>query len=251
MHRQPGRSSSAGPAVPRKRGDAPLTSAIGTVAEDRSPQARGCTGHARALRHLRLPFPASAGMHRPPTTMARPSATVPRKRGDAPSNVRVSTAASHRSPQARGCTAGLARLRHRLLPFPASAGMHRPSVTHVLPVDSVPRKRGDAPPDGSVRAATDARSPQARGCTVNAPCSSPDLSPFPASAGMHRSTTAASTPRRSVPRKRGDAPATSMEFSRAVGRSPQARGCTEHRQLLAEPAEPFPASAGMHRAPLA
>ncbi len=166
-------------------------------------------------------------MHRRSAGASGRFAPVPRMRGDAPVTVPSICASVHRSPHARGCTAGRVYSYIIAIPFPACAGMHhRTAVREWRP---------------------SLRSPHARGCTAihhHRPCSRP---PFPACAGMHRSSAPAARQQGAVPRMRGDAPPRERKRRPGRPRSPHARGCTGFRAGVPDGAGPFPACAGMHR----
>ncbi len=229
------------------RGDAPDLEGLNTYLETRSPHARGCTELARCWGNIDYPFPACAGMHRPfPAGTARPAA-VPRMRGDAPSSTPDAFRDRARSPHARGCTVLDRQRRPDGHPFPACAGMHRPTTSREFAPLPVPRMRGDAPASIPPRPRAGCRSPHARGCTVNSPADPEKLGPFPACAGMHRKLSAAAAFSWSVPRMRGDAPPATARGGSGLRRSPHARGCTVLRRQPLRRRPPFPACAGMHR----
>ncbi len=92
-----------------------------------------------------------------------------------------------------------------------------------------------------------ARSPQARGSTAPPSSRASIAIPFPAGAGINRSPRSPATPGRSVPRRRGDQPATPKFGELIRRRSPQARGSTGAAGPPAGLSAPFPAGAGINR----
>ncbi|SNS50498.1 hypothetical protein SAMN05421763_1026 [[Luteovulum] sphaeroides subsp. megalophilum] len=172
--------------VPRTRGDVPAIADARAIWQARSPHARGCPAANLSTIEVMLPFPARAGMSRTATAPICCARSVPRTRGDVPTDAQAAAAASDRSPHARGCPAGSPPAAPPRSPFPARAGMSRGWAARGAGCCAVPRTRGDVPkplPPG--RSAT-CRSPHARGCPE--PCLSLGLfgPPFPARAGMSR-----------------------------------------------------------------
>ena len=71
--------------------------------------------------------------------------------------------------------------------------------------------------------------------------------PNPAGAGMHRFSCSWTTKKLSEPRRRGDAPHSTVLNRVRFPRTPQARGCTVKSPFELCTAMPNPAGAGMHR----
>ncbi len=92
------------------------------------------------------------------------------------------------------------------IPFPAGAGINRKNMTCIRDFVPVPRRRGDQPLMASGREPVTTRSPQARGSTAVAKIGSAGEIPFPAGAGINRTSNATLTVCKSVPRRRGDQP---------------------------------------------
>ena len=226
MHRCGRSSTGSGRAVPRMRGDAPQSRSVKAVLFSRSPHARGCTAHHAERHGGRDPFPACAGMHRFTTTCGWICFSVPRMRGDAPFAADRPALNCARSPHARGSSVleGVDGIGDGS--FPACAGMHRWPFDTARLLNAVPRMRGDAPALARWPGPGFSRSPHARGCTGQRHAAELRRRPFPACAGMHRSTSGSSCRCGSVPRMRGDAPRTTRQTAPAQNRSPHARGCT-------------------------
>ena len=107
--------------------------------------------------------------------------------------------------------------------------------------------RGDAPFIARASTLCTTRSPHARGCTDTGAEPSARVTPFPACAGMHRRRPVRLLPGSTVPRMRGDAPASITAVASVVSRSPHARGFTGFLDRARRRQAPFPACAGMHR----
>ena len=236
---------------PRRRGDAPW-SRSGCYQEDQfPPQARGCTWWVcRGGGSIRV-SPAGAGMH--PGGQARGGSIrrFPRRRGDAPPHIVGGDIPLVFPPQARGCTPRIRLVGENDTVSPAGAGMHPEAPNRNGGRRSFPRRRGDAPNTGEDGSPMWMFPPQARGCTraVGALAEGEEVSP--AGAGMHRRPSGPRLCWRRFPRRRGDAPPTSVIGTSGGRFPPQARGCTE--DPLAGQVRSFvsPAGAGMHlrRAP--
>src|SRR5699024_9312057 len=106
---------------------------------------------------------------------------------------------------------------------------------------------GDQPPPSPTLSGGGGRSPQARGSTELPPVALHDPIPFPAGAGINRSSAITARSTAPVPRRRGDQPTKSNCASMAKRRSPQARGSTGYFGSMARKSKPFPASAGINR----
>ncbi len=152
--------------VPRTRGDQPGLRSRKSSGHARSPHTRGST----ALRLVQLrrgdPFPAHAGINRLPRGPSAPIRSVPRTRGDQPRWRMTTWAPSTRSPHTRGSTGQLPRALDVQAPFPAHAGINRHRVHHPGHVQTVPRTRGDQPPNGHAIGSRPSRSPHTRGSTA-------------------------------------------------------------------------------------
>ena len=111
--------------LPRTRGDGPGASLRARSLFMASPHTRGWTRIATTIRCAPSGFPAHAGMDpRPPVGRTFP-AWLPRTRGDGPSRISRSRAATAASPHTRGWTRAAPRRRARRWGFPAHAGMDR------------------------------------------------------------------------------------------------------------------------------
>ena len=108
---------------PRVRGDVPIGFGFSAGRPGFSPRARGCSPQRMATHHLRLVFPACAGMFLVHGQRDLSERCFPRVRGDVPSFHLAADQATRFSPRARGCS----RAHQHRLPakpvFPACAGM--------------------------------------------------------------------------------------------------------------------------------
>ena len=110
--------------LPRPRGDAPLSEAVQVGRSKAPPPTRGCTpGLCDGARRLKG-SPAHAGMHPSRREHLRPSARLPRPRGDAPFHIEQPDGAVVAPPPTRGCTPDLGGRREGVAGSPAHAGMH-------------------------------------------------------------------------------------------------------------------------------
>src|SRR5690554_3048178 len=125
-------------------------------------------------------------MYRTSSAPSKVALSVPRRRGDVPITKEGYLIATASSPQARGCTARLARRAHALHQFPAGAGMYRHLRSTDQKFPPVPRRRGDVPAEILAEEMTPYSSPQARGCTECEERRKLAREQFPAGAGMYR-----------------------------------------------------------------
>src|SRR5690554_5756796 len=112
---------------------------------------------------MRFLFPADAGMYRNERAIRNVSAAVPRRRGDVPTSSTACLVELVCSPQTRGCTGLANSIAHRLILFPADAGMYRVFDYRLRPQPAVPRRRGDVPSDEPITDRVRRCSPQTRG----------------------------------------------------------------------------------------
>ena len=114
---------------------------------------------------------------------------------------------------------------------------------------TVPRVSGDAPQEQEADHRVRFRSPRERGCSAQRSLAHLGHRPFPARAGMLRGRAGSSSRASTVPRASGDAPFVSRTRTLQRFRSPRERGCSEHGRGPQGVRHPFPARAGMLRAP--
>ena len=231
--------------IPRARGDGPGRPGFWTETKPDSPRSRGWTRVMTAWLTAAYGFPALAGMDpaRPPVRHSE--YRIPRARGDGPFSVREWSDTSRDSPRSRGWTRPGRPDRHGRAGFPALAGMDREVSMTVVIRNGIPRARGDGP-NNRLTALLEAQdSPRSRGWTVADLQRLPARDGFPALAGMDR-------PRRGVvgrgdriPRARGDGPEAPRPAPVPARDSPRSRGWTRFVPRAPEPAQGFPALAGM------
>ena len=110
---------------PRIRGDVPLGWLKDLFFKMFSPHTRGCSSHFTPVSARAGVFPAYAGMFRPPSLQLSAKTGFPRIRGDVPAALSELLPTIKFSPHTRGCSfENLTRL-HRVIVFPAYAGMFR------------------------------------------------------------------------------------------------------------------------------
>ncbi len=191
-------------AVPRTRGDQPMTLVDQINALDRSPHTRGSTAADRGGTGRMAPFPAHAGINRSCRRPCRPSSAVPRTRGDQPRRYIRPIWGHYRSPHTRGSTGRDHPCDAGRRPFPAHAGINRRCRRSRGCGWTVPRTRGDQPRFSGVLSPAGNRSPHTRGSTDDRPHRDLCRGPFPAHAGINRRPVPRRRPAPPVPRTRGD-----------------------------------------------
>ena len=170
---------------------------------------------------------------------------LPRERGDGPSIGVRWPPESAPPPRARGWTARVLLPLPGLPASPASAGMDPVGGRRGRRFASLPRERGDGPPDRSHAECPPWPPPRARGWTrIDCSRASSTLA-SPASAGMDRTPAVSSDRVRRLPRERGDGPDTCRYPSGATPPPPRARGWTLSPRTEGPHRSASPASAGM------
>ena len=154
---------------------------------------------------------------------------------------------ARRSPQARGSTGRGATIDLFGTPIPAGAGLNRPPAAAARAGTADPRRRGAQPAQEIVTGAFEARSPQARGSTVNGGTHGLDDRPIPAGAGLDRWPPLRQSCPGTDPRRRGAQPTCVDVTVLLAHRSPQARGSTAHDGEHQAGHGPIPAGAGLNR----
>ena len=130
---------------PRVRGDVPQQIISWAKKQGFSPRARGCSPLRMASYHLRLVFPACAGMFLIFKTREGIGASFPRVRGDVPISAGDDTEEVRFSPRVRGCSLEISTLHLPSPVFPACAGMFPHHMARHSKPHGFPRVRGDVP----------------------------------------------------------------------------------------------------------
>ena len=186
LNRTAARRRAASAADPRMRGAQPASPGRRSISCSRSPHARGSTGVEHVKLNSPAPIPACAGLNRSTAKQVVSTSTDPRMRGAQPGIDRYVLGDADRSPHARGSTAPRLRLRQRLRPIPACAGLNRRAPPRCSHARTDPRMRGAQPNFEGVGRLSAGRSPHARGSTGAAPHHHTDADPIPACAGLNR-----------------------------------------------------------------
>ncbi len=166
------------------RGDRPSSSRETTGPNKFTPHARGSTGSRIHHIHGILVYPACAGIDRSSGPTAWPSSSLPRMRGDRPTEDDGYIVSKGFTPHARGSTP---RSRdHRLLDtvYPACAGIDRWPQKSRGPCPSLPRMRGDRPSPLLLSPFRIRFTPHARGSTAGRGCAGTNGYVYPACAGI-------------------------------------------------------------------
>ena len=133
------------PGFPRRRGDGPYWAGTVVYVDGFSPQARGWTIPGALTASTARVFPAGAGMDPRGGRRSTRRYGFPRRRGDGPQWVRITTAENQFSPQARGWTPFEHWVGTTAVVFPAGAGMDPMLPPAAPPSLCFPRRRGDGP----------------------------------------------------------------------------------------------------------
>ena len=171
--------------------------------------------------------------------------SFPRVRGDVPGEIGQSPYRRGFSPRARGCSVMTVQQGKHIPVFPACAGMFRCDTGDTSARSSFPRVRGDVPNAWEGVKQGLAFSPRARGCSAETGLESPEITVFPACAGMFRIEGVSLLIVGGFPRVRGDVPASPWKRWKKCSFSPRARGCSYilDKKISFRPV--FPACAGM------
>ena len=230
---------------PAQRGDGPIIGSGMYLRGMVSPPTRGWTSASHDWRDDPVGFPAHAGMDPQPATHASVPCWFPRPRGDGPFNIDHSFGWFRVSPPTRGWTQQPERTPARATGFPAHAGMDHFLVFSTVAPAGFPRPRGDGPKIGAKAAAIIQVSPPTRGWTCSRIPSPAAWRGFPAHAGMDPGIPWSSTATWRFPRPRGDGPGYGEWSDTGTMVSPPTRGWTVLPAARRDPADGFPAHAGM------
>ena len=212
--------------LPRTRGDGPGCRPTAVKGDGASPHTRGWTRRLGGERRQALGFPAHAGMDPRPARAPRPTARLPRTRGDGPVWQRMGEDKRLASPHTRGWTPGQSGRVEPGQGFPAHAGMDPSRGFWTTAAPGLPRTRGDGP--AAVRNALTAfqASPHTRGWTRPGVAGHVRDRGFPAHAGMDPARSRSRRNARRLPRTRGDGPLTAPRGTLESAASPHTRGWT-------------------------
>ncbi len=222
------------------------------MARRRSPGPRRAAPHTRGSTHplertARTPSgcPAHAGIDPRTPRAVRPTARLPRTRGDRPAYPALRVRAIGAAPHTRGST------RWGLLPrsaqrgCPAHAGIDLVVLTAGIGIARLPRTRGDRPARGRSLLRHSAAAPHTRGSTPAPRRARRPLRGCPAHAGIDPGRPELRDARRRLPRTRGDRPGSTIDMKPSFAAAPHTRGSTPlaGRNVLA--VQGCPAHAGI------
>src|SRR5690554_6389405 len=145
LNRETGSSWPCWPSDPRRRGAQPDHLDRVTVAENRSPQARGATGVTNKRGTTIPPIPAGTGLNRLGTGQRVANRSDPRRRGAQPRDSQTKFLQAFRSPQARGSSVSRVNGGAEQAPIPAGAGLNRLFPACLLHGKTDHRTRGAQP----------------------------------------------------------------------------------------------------------
>src|SRR6266508_2539868 len=231
--------------VPRVRGGGPDVLQVETCVFERSPRTRGWSRVPQ--RHLEQgrAFPAYAGVVPMSGWLCLRFFRVPRVRGGGPLQDEWVDRLMKRSPRTRGWSHARVRQNHRVVAFPAYAGVVPVRTLREGRAPGVPRVRGGGPGSTAESPALCQRSPRTRGWSpVNASIDAGALA-FPAYAGVVPGPRMMSSSPHSVPRVRGGGPGRWSADKNGRVRSPRTRGWSPGNLLDLELPQAFPAYAGV------
>ena len=168
------------------RGDRPYVAVGCQGGLEFTPHARGSTHATSSSLQSACVYPACAGIDRGLLCQPLHTGGLPRMRGDRPCPHRKRFHDSKFTPHARGST--LSRSCRRCLEkvYPACAGIDRPYLILAHEFSSLPRMRGDRPPQLDEAHRGDWFTPHARGSTPGPPCPVHRRWVYPACAGIDR-----------------------------------------------------------------
>ena len=172
--------------VPRPRGDLPNSSMTCSSMSRCSPPTRGSPFDWQFRRHGQRVFPAHAGISRWRIGAFRIPMSVPRPRGDLPTNRDTGEQEVQCSPPTRGSPERAKREERNNMVFPAHAGISRNPPATARAARRVPRPRGDLPPMSETGSGGRACSPPTRGSPGKPGADASDQHVFPAHAGISR-----------------------------------------------------------------
>ncbi len=171
-----------------------------------TPHARGSTLFGPAVGRLDQVYPACAGIDLICYGGSSFKNSLPRMRGDRPVLASDSSQCSRFTPHARGSTQETAVVPCLAVVYPACAGIdlyQRPDGTWAR---GLPRMRGDRPKLLLSFGRPLPFTPHARGSTLAVTAASSTATVYPACAGIDLGISCSTTPRRGLPRMRGDRP---------------------------------------------
>ena len=137
------RARSAGPCLPRARGDVSIGESRPRLESAPSPRTRGCFRTRWKACGRISAFPAHAGMFRLRTSLTTRDSGLPRARGDVSFCQLSQTKRLGPSPRTRGCFHPRAAADWPGRAFPAHAGMFPRGLRVSYQPFSLPRARGD------------------------------------------------------------------------------------------------------------
>ena len=212
--------------LPRPRGDGPVRSMIWAEVDLAPPPTRGWTPARLGHRILRGGSPAHAGMDPAPTVRSSLPIRLPRPRGDGPCMAALPYCRMAAPPPTRGWTPTTPSTMPSTRGSPAHAGMDRDAPTSKTRRARLPRPRGDGPKSQPKCAPREWAPPPTRGWTRCAGAGPHRGWGSPAHAGMDRDPPGSPTPRRRLPRPRGDGPPIRSGLARSRRAPPPTRGWT-------------------------
>ena len=149
------------------------------------------------------------------------------------------------TPHARGSTA-LRRLDPRPTQvYPACAGIDLFPVLGFVPLERLPRMRGDRPGSKKSVEKSEKFTPHARGSTIRLPAFLERMSVYPACAGIDLVLSYFPIPPSGLPRMRGDRPGNGGELAIVRRFTPHARGSTLFGPAVGNLEQVYPACAGI------
>ena len=231
--------------LPRARGDGPAASIAATAPSAAPPRSRGWTVGAAARRDVPGGSPALAGMDPASSSRQRPTAGLPRARGDGPGPRDAACWRASAPPRSRGWTPAHGVGLRGLVGSPALAGMDPRRSSTAWGWRWLPRARGDGPlpRDGVCRNL--AAPPRSRGWTRPRAIEAAGVEGSPALAGMDPSTSSARRCPAGLPRARGDGPFRRRSRRRPCPAPPRSRGWTRSGTRRGCARSGSPALAGM------
>ncbi len=151
--------------LPRMRGDPPRVGQTQTAAFASTPHARGSTRATILTLTTGGVYPACAGIHLALCTLYQGTESLPRMRGDPPSEVKNLFSLRVSTPHARGSTFVWFAAVTLCQVYPACAGIHLSHQKGSCFIDGLPRMRGDPPKTSRTSGKGGRSTPHARGST--------------------------------------------------------------------------------------
>ncbi len=191
--------------------------------------------------------PAHAGIDPAVGFSALPRYRLPRTRGDRPTGRYGERDLELAPPHTRGSTGPGPLWHHHAAGSPAHAGIDLRSAELAVPVNRLPRTRGDRPGVRRQCVSPAQAPPHTRGSTSFAEFVSHRRPGSPAHAGIDLSMPPEARHVRGLPRTRGDRPSSVSVCSRINSAPPHTRGSTLHSKATAKADQGSPAHAGIDR----